>query len=88
MGSSETGGGGFEEIEEADEFAEDVDVGSFHRGLSAEGDFFGGVWTNLWVFFCCMVELRRRRWPDKRVGEAEAESDARSREAGCIGGGG
>lgn len=37
----ETGGGGFEEIEEVDEFAEDVDVGSTFlmsmRGFAAEG---------------------------------------------------
>lgn len=74
------GGGGFEEIEEVDVFAEDVDVGStflyifvadyLRRGV------WGGGWTNLWVLFCWMVELGRRGRSDKRAGETEAEPDA------------
>lgn len=73
------GGGGFEEIEEVDVFAEDADVGfTFYVFVAdcLQRSVWGGGWTNLWVFFCWMVELGRRGRSDKRAGETETESDA------------
>lgn len=66
MSSGETGGGGFEEIEEVDEFAEDADVGLTFFILAVgylwrRVFFFGGGLAKL-IYVCsfsCVVELRR-----------------------------